>query len=236
MLVPCECTLRRRQERHTRLLNERSNLGPLRGKTFDSFTTDPSMMQRPPRLSPEAAFKAARAFATRPERSEEERLDRPKMEWLVLLGAHGSGKTHLAAAVANARLHANRPAVFLVVPDLLDKLRATFHPSSEITYDELFETARTTPLLVLDDLGAHSSTPWAQEKLYQIINERYNRRLETVITSNLDLEDMDARLRSRIGDSNLVEIHAIRTVDVRLGGRVEEKVQARGGTGGRRTR
>ncbi len=221
-LVACQCTIERQQERQTKLLIERSNLGPLRGKTFESFTVDPSLLPRPPRSSPEAAFKAAKSFATRPDRSEDMRLQQPKVEWLVFIGAHGSGKTHLAAAIANERLRQRRPAVFLVVPDLLDKLRATFHPSSDITYDELFETARTTPLLVLDDLGAQSSTPWAQEKLYQIINERYNRRLETAITSNLDLEDMDPRLRSRIGDTNLVEIHAIKTVDVRLGSRPQE--------------
>ena len=42
---------------------------------------------------------------------------------------------------------------------------------------------RTASLLILDDLGAHSSTPWAQEKLFQIFNHRYNARLPTVITA-----------------------------------------------------
>ncbi len=57
----------------------------------------------------------------------------------------------------------------MVVPDLLDHLRATFSPSSTVSLDRRFEEVRTTPLLILDDLGTQSATPWAREKLYQIV-------------------------------------------------------------------
>ncbi len=209
--------MRDRAERHNQALIERSNLGPLRGKTFENFVVDPAFKRRAPRFSPDAAYNACLMFAARPDRTEQEILDSPSIEWLVLIGNHGTGKTHLAVAIANKRLTQGRPAIFIVVPDLLDRLRATFSPTSTVTYDELFETARTTPLLILDDLGAQSSTPWAQEKLYQIINERYNRRLSTVITTNLSLDHMDLRLRSRIGDAHLAEVHIIKGTDVRLG-------------------
>ena len=52
---------------------------------------------------------------------------------------------------------------------------------------------------MLDDLGTHSATPWAQEKLYQIFNHRYNARLPTVITATDDAQ-IDARLKSRLMD------------------------------------
>lgn len=214
-LVACECTRRELCARRTRRLIEHSNLGPLRGKTFDNFVVD--SRTRPQKNSPEMACKGARAFAQRRDSNEEDRQIRPRHEWLVLSGNHGTGKTHLAVAIANFRLEQGRPAVFIVVPDLLDRLRATFSPTSDITYDELFESARETELLILDDLGAQSSTPWAQEKLYQIINERYNRRLATVITSNLRLDDMEMRLRSRIGDTTLADNYWIQAPDVRLG-------------------
>ena len=87
--------------------------------------------------------------------------------WLVLLGGYGAGKTHLAAAIANQRVKLGHPVLFVVVPDLLDYLRATFSPSSDAGLDERMETIREIPLLILDDLGAHNSTPWAQEKLFQ---------------------------------------------------------------------
>jgi DNA replication protein DnaC len=123
--------------------------------------------------------------------------------WLLIMGGYGSGKTHLAAAIANYRAEQGYPVVFVVVPDLLDYLRAAFNPDSAITLDRRFEEVRTAALLVLDDLGTQSMTPWAREKIYQLFNYRYNARLPTVITSVLVLEEMEDRLRSRLMDRRL---------------------------------
>ncbi len=124
--------------------------------------------------------------------------------WFVLSGASGSGKTHLAAAIAN-RVMGNGSAVFFVfVPDLLDHLRHTYTPDTDISYDRLFYQVRDAPLLVLDDLGGHTATPWAQEKLYQVLNYRYAARLATIITHSIDLHDMDYRWQTRLSDPDLV--------------------------------
>ncbi len=112
--------------------------------------------------------------------------------WLVFMGVTGCGKTHLAAAIANYRLKEGKPVKFVVVPDLLDHLRSTFSPESQVSYDQLFEEVKNAPLLILDDFGEQSTTPWAQEKLYQVINYRYNARLATVITTRLPLDEMDS--------------------------------------------
>ena len=90
----------------------------------------------------------------------------------------------------------------MVVPDLLDHLRSAYQPGSDVGYDDLFEMLRTAPVLVLDDLGVQSSTPWAQEKLFQLINHRYNAQLPTVFTTNLDPTEFDARLQSRLTDGD----------------------------------
>ena len=142
----------------------------------------------------EAAFQAAQAYAENPH------------GWLVFMGPYGSGKTHLAAAIANFRASQGFPVMFVVVPDMLDHLRATFSPQSDTTYDRRFEEIRTSPLLVLDDLGAQASKPWVQEKLYQLINFRYNAALPTVITTADSLEEIDPRLRARLMDRRLVTI------------------------------
>jgi len=55
------------------------------------------------------------------------------------------------------------------------------------------------PLLVLDDLGTQSATPWAEEKLYQLFNYRYNARLPTIITMAKDA-DLKPRLKSLLLD------------------------------------
>jgi DNA replication protein DnaC len=125
------------------------------------------------------------------------------------MGSYGSGKTHLAASIGNFRVGVGETPMFVVVPDLLDHLRATFSPHSSISYDHLFEEVRTASMLILDDLGTQSATPWAKEKLYQIMNFRYNAELPTVITTSLKLDEIDPRLRSRMTDTRICNIFAI---------------------------
>lgn len=145
----------------------------------------------------EKAYEAAREFAERPR------------GWLVIMGEYGSGKTHLAASIGHFYSETVTSPIFVVVPDLLDHLRATFSPNSSTSADKLFENARTAPLLILDDLGTQSTTPWAKEKLYQLFNYRYNAELPTVITTSMSLEEMDPRIRSRMLDKRLCKIYAI---------------------------
>jgi DNA replication protein DnaC len=125
--------------------------------------------------------------------------------WLVLTGGYGCGKTHLAASVAHFRVDNGFPAIFVVVPDLLDHLRGAFAPGSSVGFDRRFDEIRRAPLLVLDDLGTHSATPWAQEKLFQIFDYRYNSRLPTVITMTRDVE-LDPRLKTRILDISRCQV------------------------------
>jgi DNA replication protein DnaC len=191
----CECRVVQLARERREKLEEMANLGPLTRLTFETLVPDgrnPETPQHRERFR--RAVAAAEGFAGNPE------------GWLVLVGPPGCGKTHLAAAVANARLAANEPVLFVVVPDLLDHLRAAFGPSSEASYDDMFETVRTHPLLILDDLGTQSSTPWAQEKLFQILNTRFNHRLPTILTMNRGLEELEERLRVRVTDPALAQV------------------------------
>jgi DNA replication protein DnaC len=91
-----------------------------------------------------------------------------------------------------------------------------------VSYDRRFDQMRETPLLVLDDLGTQASTPWAQEKLYQLLNHRYNAALPTVVTTSSYLNQLDARLSSRMLDTRLCTIYAI-TAPSYVEGRVRRK-------------
>jgi DNA replication protein DnaC len=191
---PCRCVLDEREEERLARLERYSNLGPLTRLTFANLmssgrSTDPRSQER-----------FAKAVAAAQQFAEE------ASGWLVLCGPSGCGKTHLAAAIANACIERGYPAFFVGVPDLLDHLRAAYRPGSEVSYDELFEQVRNAPLVILDDLGVHSATPWAQEKLFQLLNHRYNYRLPTVFTTSALLEDMDERLRTRLGDPGLSQV------------------------------
>ncbi|MEJ2599654.1 MAG: ATP-binding protein, partial [Anaerolineales bacterium] len=124
-------------------------------------------------------------------------------------------------AIANYRADLGNPPLFVVVPDLLDHLRATFTPTSNISLDRRFEEVRTTSLLILDDLGTQSMTPWVREKLYQLFNYRYNAELPTVVTTADALDEMDPRLRSRMLDRRICKIYPINGVPVYRGAHTE---------------
>jgi DNA replication protein DnaC len=205
-LSPCKCKLQELETKRLAQLRELSNIGQLARMTFENFVPDGHALNPKKSKNLRQAYELAREFAENPT------------GWLVFLGGYGCGKTHLAAAIASYRIGQGQPGLFVVVPDLLDHLRATFGPESPVSYDERFEQVRTAPLLILDDLGAQSTTPWAQEKLYQIINYRYNARLPTVVTSNRRLKEMDLRLRSRFNDFDLCRIHIILAPDFRGSG------------------
>jgi DNA replication protein DnaC len=158
----------------------------------------------------EEAFRTAHGYAEKPE------------GWLLLQGPYGSGKTHLAAAIANYRESQGYSVMFVVVPDLLDHLRATFSPESTVTYDQRFEQVRTAPLLVLDDLGTQATTPWVLEKLHQVFNYRYNAALPTVITTADDEKRIDPKLLSRLKDRRLVTVQQITAPSFR-GGRARSR-------------
>jgi DNA replication protein DnaC len=178
---------------------ELSSLDLLPSRTFESFSLrQGEELPAPAARSLKEAYETAQSYAQKPR------------GWLVLTGDFASGKTHLAAAIANHRAQLGDPPLFVMVPDLLDHLRATFSPNSSATFDRRFDEIRTAPLLVLDDLGTQSMTPWVREKLYQLFNYRTNAELPTVITIAADaLEDLDARIRSRLLDTRLCRIIGI---------------------------
>ncbi len=201
--IPCICKRQEIRQRRLEKLRRISNLIHLKHMTFDSFEVHRGSSAEVS-MSLQEALDVAREYAENPQ------------GWLVFTGPYGCGKTHLAAAIANYCIEHGRPALFVVVPDLLDYLRAAYAPNSEGTYDERFDQVRNIPLLILDDLGTQHTTPWAAEKLYQILNYRYNAELPTVITTNQPFLDMDPRLVSRLQDSTTVRTVPIYAQDYRM--------------------
>jgi DNA replication protein DnaC len=182
--------------------------------TFESFDWKRVNLPLEQRQNLEAAYKLALEFAKSPD------------GWLVFAGVNGAGKTHLASAIVNYRYNLGRPSLFIVVPDFLDHLRSTFNPDSKVSYDQLFETVRSSELLVLDDFGEQAGTLWAQEKLYQVINHRYNARLATVITTSCAPDEIENRISSRLFDPKISVFFNINVPDFR-GDRTSQKRSSR---------
>jgi DNA replication protein DnaC len=196
-IVTCQCQRERlRDEQSVRLLRY-SNLGYLTRFTFESLNPQGRAKDPDSQRMFQQALEAASEYAANPR------------GWLVFIGPNGSGKTHLAAAIANRRIQNGHLAFFVHVPDLLDHLRASFAPNSEVSYTELQEQVKNTPLLVLDGLSAQATSPWALEKLQQIVNHRFNAELPTVVTTASALAELDPYIRSRLqaqGLSRVIEV------------------------------
>ena len=213
---PCVCQASKRKQIKQTRLRTMGNLDAYADRTFSNFQIDYS------RLTPEEQYYKqifASIDAHRLTGLDEQHLKQINAAaelafryasdeytvtpWLLLKGSYGTGKTHLAAAIANYRLANGDPVLFITVPDLLDHLRSAYGPSSEVAYDETFEQVRNAPMLILDDLGAESPTAWALEKLYQLFGYRHVRRLPTIITTNVETDAFDPRIRSRLLDQSL---------------------------------
>ncbi len=183
---PCECVLRESGDVRRSRLERISNLGSLTRFTFDSLegTGDAT-----------GAVAQVRAYAANPE------------GWLLLKGSSGSGKTHLAAAIANTRIDNDAPVLFMFTPDLLDGLRASYEPAEgDPGFETLFEQVRNAPLLILDDVDAAASSDWAREKLFQIVNARYNAALPTVATCQASANALDERIFRRLASGTVLDL------------------------------
>jgi DNA replication protein DnaC len=208
-ITPCVCKQREIDERRSEELRRLSDLDKYSHCEFEDFDPEiPGVRE---------AYDIALDFA-----------QEPGHRWLFLYGPVGTGKTHLAVAIARYAIEHHRMSVYFApVPDLLDHLRATFDPAHSSDYDERFNDIRTAQLAVLDDLGTENATPWAREKLYQIINHRYIEQLPTVITSNVDQRKVDDRIMSRILDHRLTQYVEVDAEDFRRPG--DSRRMRRGG-------
>lgn len=195
--MPCKCVEKGSDDKRQSRLQRYSNLGTLTRFTFANLNPEGKTKKSAGQEQFRLAYEASQAFAAEPK------------GWLVIAGPSGSGKTHLAAAIANECIARKSPVFYITTPDLLDHLRASFSPGSDMPYDEFFEQVKNAPLLILDDMGAQSSTSWAKEKLDQLLNHRYSNQLPTVIVSLAPVEELEDRVRSRLLNTDFCQIHTI---------------------------
>lgn len=204
-VIECECSLRRREQDHiNRLFASAKIPARYRDKTLDNFEMD----KQP------AAHKVALDYTrTWPKEDGES---------LFFVGPVGTGKSHLARAILSKMIRLHKiSGLAATVPNLMDDLRPGANDDRRA---EQMELLKTVPLLVLDDLGAQKTTEWVTERLFVIINARYDDLLPTVITSNVYLEE----LRQLPGWDRLVDriVEMARAVSMRPGNyRVKGRVK-----------
>ncbi len=216
-ISPCHCQESRLEDEQRERLLTYSNLGNLTRFRFDNLEPDGLSDSEISKSQFRRAYDVARVYANDPR------------GWLIFTGPNGAGKTHLAAAIANHCVDSSRIVFFSHAPDLLDHLRSSFGPASEVSYSDLFEQVRTTPLLVLDGLGSQSATPWAEEKLRQIVNHRFNAELPTIVTTAVPLSGLDPYIATRLttrGLGRVVELGVPQSERLDELGRIPENMLA----------
>jgi DNA replication protein DnaC len=127
--------------------------------------------------SHEAALRIAREWVERwPDRAE---------HGLLFLGDPGTGKTHLAVGIARDLVRKKGARVlFCEQRQLLKELQGTFDSGAGRSEGDVLGPVLEAEVVVLDDLGAGRTTPWARDVMHDILSHRYNEKLPLIMTSN----------------------------------------------------
>ncbi len=120
---------------------------------------------------------------------------------LYIHGRVGSGKTHMASALARALVYEGYSVVMTTALDMLDSVKSSYDDSFSSDGTSKF---RSCDVLVVDDLGKEGATSWALTTLFQIVNSRYESLKPTVFTSQYDLDALGRRM-SRGGERESAE-------------------------------
>lgn len=191
----CRCEQERRDVlRVKRLFADLRIPKRYRDKTLDNFNREWQTL----------GWRMASRYA---ERFEE--LREVDTNGLIFIGPPGTGKTHLVYAILHAILPRVKTAICASVPDLMDMLRPPAKAreeerrAAEQLVQERMQALKTSEFVILDDLGAERDSEWVTERLYMIINHRYNEQLPTLFTSNMELRELEnipgwGRIVSRI--------------------------------------
>lgn len=178
---------RKKQEEENRIKREKikkllGNSGIKKrflNRTFENFKIDNENKE---------AFRNSKLYAENFEKFKE------TGEGIYYSGGFGTGKTHLAVAIALDLIEKGVPVICMTAIDLLSEISRTYDKNRNVSEYQILQAYKEVDLLVIDDLGKEYCTDWAAAMLYDIINDRYERCLPTIVTTNYNDEDLVNRL------------------------------------------
>lgn len=121
---------------------------------------------------------------------------------MIFTGRTGTGKNHLACAIANGLLNQGHTVVIITVRDLISKVKATWSKNAEQTELQVMQLFVGVDLLVLDEIGVQFDSEAERLIMYDVINGRYAEMKPTIVISNFPVDSPDGgpSIRKVIGD------------------------------------
>lgn len=211
--IPCHC----REAKALRRMFKSSGLTPeQRGITLDQF--------KPSKQTANALWGVRQYITDFPDIAASDAVNKG----LALMGTVGTGKTHLLLAITNTLLERRVAVMFVYMPDLVADLRdAQFdrETSGESGLNTRIRKLGEAPVVVFDDVGKERITDWVAAQYDRILDQRYRRRLPTLFSSNLDMDE----IAGKIGDAAASRLYAltrdrqyyVKAADYRVTGRRE---------------
>lgn len=163
------------QEKVTRLLGNSGIKKRFQQRTFPNFRCDTPERRKNYQIAKEYADNFA--------------YHKARGDGLYIEGTNGTGKTHLAAAIALQLIHEGIPVICKTSSDLLMDIRRTFD-SSSTNEAQVLDIYKRVDLLIIDDLGKEQCSDWSMSTLYSILNDRYEDMKPTIVTTNYNADGL----------------------------------------------
>lgn len=180
----CDCSMiqagkeaeqQRKQKYLNRIFNQSNVNASLRDVTVNSYQPQNDHQI----LAKNTAIEYVKGFS----------VDKPKS--LILQGSYGTGKSHLAYAIAKAIKQQGYSVAFMHIPMLMERIKATYNRNATETTDELVQLLSSIDLLVLDDVGVEN-TEHTLNKLFSIVDNRVGKN--NIFTTNFSDKELNQNM------------------------------------------
>lgn len=118
----------------------------------------------------------------------------------IFCGRPGTGKTHLSIGIALAVMERGGSALFTTVQRMVRRMKETFRRDSEESERDVIRMLTYPDLLIIDEIGVQFGSDFEKNLMFDILNERYEKRRPTLLLSNLTAPEVKAFLGERIYD------------------------------------
>ena len=153
--------------------------------TFENWNHD---------IGSEKIFNICSKYASNFTKAKEDNLG------LMLYGEPGNGKTHAVSCIANYLMLRGIPTICVSINKMLERIKETYSSYGKEGEETVLKSLSNADLLIIDDLGTEQKNEWSAAKIYNIMDSRYRNGLPTIITTNINLKDLENMYQKRAYD------------------------------------